>query len=171
MHRKASANPGALRWVWCWVHRGSPARSQPKTPAASRLVRLLAALLSICVAGTLWIWAGFRNRLLGSNSGRFQDPHTIAATEVSIRLASEPQVAEAHHQRLRVLRAMTPEERLIQALELSDLVRALFEEGLRRRFPHLSESEFRSLYLQRLDLCHNRKPTWRCAIGENCVPD
>jgi hypothetical protein len=73
-----------------------------------------------------------------------------------MRLASEAQVAEAHRQRLRILRAMTPEERLIQALELSDFVRALFEEGLRRRFPHLPESEFRSLNLQRLELCHNR---------------
>jgi len=73
-----------------------------------------------------------------------------------MRLASEPQVAEAHQKRLRILQAMTPEERLIQALELSDFVRQLFEEGLRRRFPHLSESEFRSLYLRRLDLCHNR---------------
>jgi hypothetical protein len=70
--------------------------------------------------------------------------------------ASESQIAETHRQRLRILRAMTPEERLAQALELSDLVRALFEVGLRRRFPHLSESEFRSLLLQRLDLCHNR---------------
>jgi hypothetical protein len=69
---------------------------------------------------------------------------------------SEPQTSEAHRQRLRILRAMTPEDRLTQALELSDLVRALFEEGLRRRFPNLSEKELRSLLLRRLDLCHNR---------------
>ena len=51
---------------------------------------------------------------------------------------------------------MTPEERLMQALALSDFVRELFAEGLRRRFPDLSEHEFRALLLQRLDLCHNR---------------
>ena len=73
-----------------------------------------------------------------------------------MKLASESRTSEAHRQRLRILRAMTPEERLTQALELSDLVRELFEEGLRRRFPHLSEKEFHSLLLQRLDLCHNR---------------
>jgi hypothetical protein len=51
---------------------------------------------------------------------------------------------------------MTAEERLIQALDLSDFVRELFAEGLRRRFPDLSEREFRTLLVQRLDLCHNR---------------
>jgi hypothetical protein len=50
---------------------------------------------------------------------------------------------------------MTPEERLRVALDLSDFVRALFREGLRRRFPDLSEDDFNALFLKRLDLCHN----------------
>lgn len=70
--------------------------------------------------------------------------------------ASESQDSEAHERRLRILRQMAPEQRLLQALELSDLVRELFAEGLRRRFPDLSDREFRALLLQRLDLCHNR---------------
>ena len=60
--------------------------------------------------------------------------------------------AEAY--RLRVLRAMTPEQRLLQALELSERTRALFREGLRRRFPNLPESEFRKLFVERLHGCH-----------------
>ena len=51
---------------------------------------------------------------------------------------------------------MAPEQRLLQALELSDLVRELFAEGLRQRFPDLSDEEFHALLIRRLDLCHNR---------------
>jgi hypothetical protein len=68
----------------------------------------------------------------------------------------ESPASQAHETRLSILRAMTAEERLIQALDLSDFVRELFAEGLRRRFPDLSEREFRALLVQRLDLCHNR---------------
>ncbi len=62
--------------------------------------------------------------------------------------------AEAY--RLAVLRAMSPEARLAQALELSEWTRRLFEQGLRRRFGDLGEAEFRSLLRARLELCHNR---------------
>jgi len=62
--------------------------------------------------------------------------------------------ADAH--RLRVLRSMSPEARLLQAFELSELTRQLFEHGLRRRFGHLGETEFRAMLRARLDLCHNR---------------
>jgi len=58
--------------------------------------------------------------------------------------------------RLHVLRAMRAEARLAQAFELSELARRLFEHGLRRRFGHLDETEFRALLCARLDLCHNR---------------
>lgn len=68
------------------------------------------------------------------------------------RSASES--AEAY--RLEILRAMTPEARLAQAFELSELTRKLFEQGLRRRFADLGEEEFRALLRARLDLCHNR---------------
>ena len=70
-----------------------------------------------------------------------------------MRIQLDPK-AEAY--RLRVLRSMTPEQRLLQALELSELTRRLFEDGLRRLHPDLSESEFGALLRRRLDLCHNR---------------
>ena len=57
---------------------------------------------------------------------------------------------------LRALRHMTPEQRLSKALELSDAARSLFRAGLRQRFPELSDDEFQRLYLERLELCHNR---------------
>jgi hypothetical protein len=63
---------------------------------------------------------------------------------------------EVHEVRLRALRAMTPEQRLREALQAGDMVRELFRAGLRRRFPELSEEELHRLYLERLALCHNR---------------
>jgi hypothetical protein len=57
---------------------------------------------------------------------------------------------------IRVLRSMTPEQRLRKAFELSDFSRQLFVYGLRKRYPDLPESEFTSLLLKRLDKCHNR---------------
>ena len=57
---------------------------------------------------------------------------------------------------LAALRRMSPQERLAKAFELSDNVRQLFRDGLRRRFPDLSEEELQQLYLNRLSLCHNR---------------
>ena len=57
---------------------------------------------------------------------------------------------------LQVLRAMTPEQRLQKAFELSALARELFVQGLRARFPDLSEAQFHDLLLERLARCHNR---------------
>jgi hypothetical protein len=57
---------------------------------------------------------------------------------------------------LDVLRRMTPEERLAKAMELSELGKELFLSGLRQRFPAMSETEIRALYLRRMTRCHNR---------------
>lgn len=61
-----------------------------------------------------------------------------------------------HRIYLAALRRMSPQQRLVKAFELSDNVRQLFRDGLRRRFPDLSEEEIQQLYLDRLSLCHNR---------------
>lgn len=63
---------------------------------------------------------------------------------------------ESHRVYIRILRGMTPEQRLLKAMELSDLSKQLFIHGLRRRFSDLSEEEFRKKMLARLSLCHNR---------------
>jgi hypothetical protein len=51
---------------------------------------------------------------------------------------------------------MTPEQRLLKAFELSAFTKALFIEGLRKRFPDVSEEEFRRILLARLAKCHDR---------------
>jgi hypothetical protein len=61
-----------------------------------------------------------------------------------------------HAAYLRVLRAMTPEQRLRQAFDLAAMARALFALGLRRRFPGMDDIAFNRLLRQRLDRCHNR---------------
>ena len=57
---------------------------------------------------------------------------------------------------LRVLRAMTPEQRLRTAFELGSMARALFAHGLRRRFPGLGDGELDRLVRERHDRCDNR---------------
>jgi hypothetical protein len=68
----------------------------------------------------------------------------------------DPKPRPNHQRYLEMLRAMTPEQRLLKAFEMSAFTKALFREGLRKRFPDLSEEEFHKLYLERLALCHNR---------------
>jgi hypothetical protein len=57
---------------------------------------------------------------------------------------------------LKILREMTPEKKLLKAFELSSFSKELFIQGLRQRFPHLTEEEFHQLLLERLEKCHNR---------------
>jgi hypothetical protein len=57
---------------------------------------------------------------------------------------------------IQALRRMTPEKRLLKAFELTQFSKELFLQGLRRRFPGLSEEEIRKIYLERIDKCHNR---------------
>jgi len=57
---------------------------------------------------------------------------------------------------IEVLRRMTPEQRLQKAFELGDFAKSLFKQGLRKRFPDMTEEELHRLYLKRLDKCHNR---------------
>ncbi len=62
-----------------------------------------------------------------------------------------------HQIYLQALLRLTPEQRLLKAFELTDLSRALFRDGLRQRFPEAAEDELQRIYLQRFDLCHNRR--------------
>ena len=62
----------------------------------------------------------------------------------------------AHKIYIQVLRRMSPEKRLLNAFELSEFTRQLFIHGLHKRFPNLSDEEFKKLLLERLDKCHNR---------------
>ncbi len=61
-----------------------------------------------------------------------------------------------HLRRLRVLRTLTPQQKLDQVFQLNERTLKLFRIGLRKRFPDLSEEEFEALYLQMRARCHNR---------------
>jgi len=69
---------------------------------------------------------------------------------------SEHQKRIKHKVYIQVLRSMSSEQRLMKALELSEFTRRLFRQGLKERFPGLSEEQFHQRYLQRLEKCHNR---------------
>ena len=57
---------------------------------------------------------------------------------------------------LNVLRAMSPEQRLQKAFELSEFSKQLFVHGLRKRFADKSEETFQEILRDRLNKCHNR---------------
>lgn len=69
---------------------------------------------------------------------------------------NNPKPQPNHQLYLQTLRRMTEEERLLKAFELSEFSRQLFKDGLRQRFPEKTESELHTLFLQRLEKCHNR---------------
>jgi hypothetical protein len=68
----------------------------------------------------------------------------------------DPKPRPNHRLYLQVLARMTPEQRLMKACELSAFTKALFKEGLRRRFPDLSDEELHQVFLERLARCHNQ---------------
>lgn len=83
--------------------------------------------------------------------------HDKALSETAIEYTSmDPKPRPNHKLYIEVLRRMTPEQRLLKAFELSAFCKALFREGLRKRFPDASEEEFHQIYLERLAKCHNR---------------
>ena len=57
---------------------------------------------------------------------------------------------------IRILRSMTPEQRLAKAFELGEMGRELLRTGLRLRHPGSTEEEIRALELQEVARCHNR---------------
>lgn len=66
-----------------------------------------------------------------------------------------PKPQPNHELYLQTLRNLGPAGRFQKAMELSAFTKELFLHGLRTRFPEKSEAEIKSLYLQRLALCHN----------------
>jgi hypothetical protein len=68
----------------------------------------------------------------------------------------DPKPRPNNRRYLTVLRAMTPEQRLLKSFELSAFSKALFVHGLQQRFANLSAEDFRKLLLARLAKCHNR---------------
>ena len=69
--------------------------------------------------------------------------------------AMDPKPRPNHKLYIETLRRMTPAQRLQEAFELSEFAMSLFVAGLHKRFPGLSDEEFRALLLRRLERCHN----------------
>jgi hypothetical protein len=69
----------------------------------------------------------------------------------------DPKPQPNHERYLEVLRSMSPADRLRKAFELTEMSRGLFRQGLRQRFPNLSEAELHRLYIERLHACHNQE--------------
>ncbi|MFT5367286.1 MAG: hypothetical protein ACI8V2_002244 [Candidatus Latescibacterota bacterium] len=67
-----------------------------------------------------------------------------------------PKPRPNHRRYIETLRNMSPEKRLLKAFERSAFTKQLFIQGLRKRFPDLSQEEFQKILLQRLDKCHNK---------------
>ena len=61
-----------------------------------------------------------------------------------------------HKLYIQVLRGMSPEQRLLKAFELSEFANQLFIQGLHTRYPNLPDEDFKRIFLERLDKCHNR---------------
>ena len=61
-----------------------------------------------------------------------------------------------HQRTLRILRAMTPDQKLAQVFKLNERALRLFRIGLRRRFPDLDAPAFEQVYLEMRKRCHNR---------------
>lgn len=60
-----------------------------------------------------------------------------------------------HKEYIKMLRNMSPEDRLRKSFELTELTKNLFLAGLKNRFPDLSDKEIKKIYLKRINKCHN----------------
>ena len=60
-----------------------------------------------------------------------------------------------HKEYVRMMRKISPEDRLKKSFELTKLTRSLFLAGLKNRFPELPDREIKKIYLKRISKCHN----------------
>ena len=60
---------------------------------------------------------------------------------------------QRYHQ---ILKAMTPQDRLMRSFELSDLADEAFRAGLADKYPNLTDDELQELFLEKRLRCHNR---------------
>ena len=61
-----------------------------------------------------------------------------------------------HRRYIEILRAMSPEQKVLKVFELNALGRELCLAGLRMRHPGMDEKEIYKLYLKTIESCHNR---------------
>ncbi len=68
----------------------------------------------------------------------------------------DPKPRPNHRRYLEVLSRMTAEQKLRKVFELSAFSKELFIQGLRQRFPDVTEGEFKRILRDWLEKCHNR---------------
>jgi len=64
-------------------------------------------------------------------------------------------INDSHREYIKIIRRLTPEEKLKKCFELNELTKQLFLTGLKNRFPDLSQEEIKKIYLKRINKCHN----------------
>jgi len=60
-----------------------------------------------------------------------------------------------HKEYIKIMRKLSPQDRLRKSFELTELTKYLFIAGLKKRFPELSNKEIKKIYLRRISKCHN----------------
>lgn len=60
-----------------------------------------------------------------------------------------------HKEYIKMMRKVSPEDRLKKSFELTELTKNLFMAGLKNRFPDLPDEELKKIYLKRISKCHN----------------
>lgn len=66
---------------------------------------------------------------------------------------------------IEILRKMTPEQRIMKAMELTDMAKMLLWEGLKTRYPDMPETELKKIYLKEWDKGYNQN-YWPCHINQ-----
>ena len=69
---------------------------------------------------------------------------------------ADPKIRPNDGRYIEVLRAMSPEQRLLKSFELYELGKELMRAGIRQRSPRADEKEVNRLLVEGLTTCHNR---------------
>jgi hypothetical protein len=86
-------------------------------------------------------------------------PIAAATTQDSYAVVPRVDLKQQPNRQLyiKMLRRITPAQRLVKAMELSDLGKRLYLHGLRKRFPGDAEPQLRACSVREMARCHNRR--------------
>ncbi|MBC8526864.1 MAG: hypothetical protein H8D22_08410 [Candidatus Cloacimonetes bacterium] len=58
--------------------------------------------------------------------------------------------------RIEIYRKMTPQQRIEEAIQLTDLTYEVMKEGIRNQHPNLDEAAIQKLVLERMEICRKK---------------
>jgi len=64
-------------------------------------------------------------------------------------------IGPGHREYIKIMRKISPEDRLRKCFELNELTKGLFMAGLKNRFPDYSDKELKKIYLKRISKCYS----------------